>query len=126
MVVSSVRVIVSPSSCHEGEFCSSGFPMHVHLVLVGLNFILHFVAYDSHIFISFCSPVVVVLKRFMSSAYAITLNLKSCILTPFLFDLRDERRSFMKTLNSLGDRILPCLMPFEMLNKQLSSPAHLA
>ncbi|CAL4087998.1 unnamed protein product [Meganyctiphanes norvegica] len=69
MVVPSVRVIVSPSSCHEGEFCSSGFPMHVHLVLVGLNFILHFFDYDSHIFISFCSPVVVVLKRFMSSAY---------------------------------------------------------
>ena len=53
MVVSSERLIVCPSSCQVGGSISSGFPIRVHLVFVGLNFILQFLAYDSHVLISF-------------------------------------------------------------------------
>ena len=53
MVVSYERVIVCTSSCQVGGSISSGFPIRVHFVFVGLNLILQFLAYDSHVLISF-------------------------------------------------------------------------
>ena len=112
IVVSSERLIVSLSNFQVGGIFSSDFPSCIHLVLVGLNLILHVLAYDSHVPIRFCSPVVVQ-NRLISSAYAIAFSLKLWSFMPLLLDLSCRRRSSMKTLNSLGDRIL-------------NSPAHLS
>ena len=95
IVVSSESLIDSPSNVQVGGIFSSGFPIWVHLVLLGLNLILHFLAYESHVSMRSCSPVAVVLNRFMSSAYAIAFNLKLWSFMPLAFDLSCKRISSM-------------------------------
>ena len=76
IVVSSESLTVSPSNVQVGGVFSVDFPICMHLVFAGLNLILHFLAYESQVSISFCSPVAVVLNKFMSSDYAIAFSLK--------------------------------------------------
>ena len=76
IVVSSDKLIDSPSRSQVGGSLRSAFPILVHLVFVGLNLVLHVFAYVSQVSMSSWSPVDVVLNKLISSAYAKTFNLK--------------------------------------------------